>query len=108
MKGVYDMKKNICNNKVFLISVVLIVSTILWAPISIISANRIKMGFPLHFIWYYDYSGIPMNRLKIFELNNLMKIDFRIVSFLLDIAIVYFILLVIKKSIANIKKKHVS
>ena len=99
------MKKKFFNNKIFIIAVILIISTFIWSPVSIIGANTNKIGLPLHFIWYYDYSGLTMNRLRIFEINNLLKIDFRLISFLVDITIVYFLILIVRKYTIIIKRK---
>lgn len=98
------MKKEFFNNKIFIIAVVLIISTVLWSPVSVIDTNTTKIGLPLRFIWYHDYTGLPMNRLRIFEINNLLKIDFRVINFLVDILIVYFLILMVRKYTAIIKK----
>lgn len=97
-----------------IISIIFTLSTIFFDGITQYAGLSKAVGLPFNFFWYMN-TDLPTNRLLMFDINNLIKISFRIDLFILSvlvnffiIAILYKIIIYIIKKLRNIRLLHIS
>ena len=89
-----------------MISLILVFTTALWGPESIVNRNTTSIGLPMRFIWYYDFEGLPTNRFEMIREYNLSKIHFQLLNFLINTMLVYFIISYVSKLLNRIQKSY--
>ena len=92
-------------SKLILFSFLFSFLTIFIDPVKQIDNHTYVIGFPINFIWYRNFNGMPDTRFNFFLPNDFVKTEFRIFNFLFCVFIVYVILLILIKTIRKIKKQ---
>lgn len=72
----------------------------------LITQNSNQFGWPIHFLFYYSGNKTPyISGLEVIRWENLINCSFRLDLYLLNAAIVYFVLLCLKVVFTDNKNK---
>lgn len=78
--------------KILLISIISTLCSAFFLPINQTNKYTYAMGFPIKFIWFRDFNGMPKYRFLIFSPKNFVKTEFNLFFFLLCCLIIYTII----------------